>query len=77
MKLDDRDIKLINLVQNDKKYTINDILSLTKEEILLLIDLISNLIGYDKTINDIDDLGEKADRLISKLLYQLEKRKEL
>ena len=65
MKLTERELELINSV------------SFTKEELFRLTDLLSDLIGYDSEVEDIDSIGLEADNIISKILIALEKRGEL
>lgn len=47
---------------------IEEILSLSAEQIIELTDRLAGLIGYDKEKGDIDELGASADETISKLL---------
>ena len=77
MKLNNDDIELINLVQKENKYSIEEVLLLSREDILNLTDLLGGLIGYDNVTNDIDSFGRKADSTISKLLELLEQRNEM
>ncbi len=77
MTINDRDIELINMVQKDKKLKKEDVLLISKDEMINLTILLGELIGYDSNKDDIDTLGEEADRLISKLLKILELRGEM
>ena len=67
MKLTERELELINSVCWKD----------TKEELFRLTDLLSDLIGYDSEVEDIDSIGLEADNIISKILIALEKRGEL
>ena len=78
MNSDDLDIINLSLKELTKFKTVKDIEALPKSAIMSLIeDHLTNLIGFDKEKKDIDDLGEKADDVISKLLTLLEKRGEM
>ena len=79
-KLNEDDLKIINLSLDESRAfkTINDVELLSKNDIMNLIEKnLSGLIGYDKDKGDIDDLGEKADNVISKLLILLRKRGDM
>ena len=77
MKLTERELELINSVCWKDIQTSNEIDSFTKEELFRLTDLLSDLIGYDSEVEDIDSIGLEADNSISKILIALEKRGEL
>ena len=77
MKLTERELELINSVCWKDIQTSNEIDSFTKEELFRLTDLLSDLIGYDSEVEDIDSIGLEADNIISKILIALEKRGEL
>jgi len=79
-KLTDDDLKIINQSLNGSKTfkSLDEVKSLSKVAIMTLIeDNLSALIGYDEKKGDIDELGEKADDIISKLLVFLRKRGEM
>ena len=77
MILSHRDLELINSVSKLKFNSIDDVTTLPKEDVLDIIELLGNLIGYDSEIDDIDAIGLEADNAISKLLLLLEKRGEM
>ena len=77
MRLTERELELINSVCWKDIQTSNEIDSFTKEELFRLTDLLSDLIGYDSEVEDIDSIGLEADNIISKILIALEKRGEL
>lgn len=77
MKLTERELELINSVCWKAIKTSNEIDLLSKEELLKLADLLSDLIGYNSEIDDIDNIGLEADNIISKILIALENRGEM
>jgi hypothetical protein len=75
---DDLDIINLSLKGLTTFKAIKDIEALPKDAIMSLIeDHLTNLIGFDKEKDDIDDLGERVDDVISKLLTLLGKREEM
>lgn len=80
MKLNKDDLDLINLSLNGIRVfsSIDEIMALPKKAIISIIDShLASLIGYDKKKDDIDNLGERADNVISKLLILLRNRNEM
>lgn len=77
MKLNQSDLQFINKVSARKYDSIDDVQNLNKEKILNMIDRLSELIGYDEAIDDIDEVGKRADKVISKLLILLETRGDM
>ena len=77
MKLNQSDLQVINKVSVGQYDSIDDVQNLNKKQILNMIDRLSELIGYDEAIDDIDELGKRADNVISKLLILLETRGDL
>ena len=77
MKLNQSDLQIINKVSTRKYDSIYDVQNLNKEKILNMIDRLSELIGYDEAIDDIDEVGKRADKVISKLLILLESRGDM
>ena len=71
------DMNLINEVCEKKNLTEEEVYSFSREKILKLTELLSELIGYDPKKDDIDDIGEMADNTITKLLKILELRNEM
>lgn len=76
MNLNQLDLDVINLVSDVKFTCVNQIFSLSREQIINLTDLLGGLIGFDEDTNDIDNLGKLADAVISKLLIMLENRED-
>lgn len=77
MKLNQSDLQVINKVSVGQYDSIDDVQNLNKKQILNMIDRLSELIGYDEAIDDIDELGKRADNVISKLLILLETRGDI
>lgn len=77
MKLNQSDLQVINKVSVGQYDSIDDVQNLNKEKILNMIDRLSELIGYDEAIDDIDEMGKRADNVISKLLILLETRGDI
>ena len=77
MKLNQSDLQIINKVSARKYDSIYDVQNLNKEKIFNMIDRLSELIGYDEAIDDIDEVGKRADKVISKLLILLESRGDM
>ena len=77
MKINSRDIEIINLITTRKVESVEDFNALSKVEIMKMIEELSIFIGYDSLKKDIDDNGKIIDRIISKLLLFLEKRNEI
>lgn len=77
MKINSRDIEIINLITTRKVESVEDFNALSKVEIMKMIEELSIFIGYDSLKKDIDDNGKIIDRIISKLLFFLEKRNEI
>ena len=77
MKLNQSDLQIINKISARKYDSIYDVQNLNKEKILNMIDRLSELIGYDEAIDDIDEVGKRADKVISKLLILLESRGDM
>ena len=70
-------MQVINKVSVGQYDSIDDVQNLNKEKILNMIDRLSELIGYDEAIDDIDEMGKRADNVISKLLILLETRGDI
>ena len=77
MKINSRDIEIINLKTTRKVESVDDFNALSKVEIMKMIEELSIFIGYDSLKKDIDDNGKIIDGIISKLLLFLEKRNEI
>ena len=77
LKINSRDIEIINLITTRKVESVEDFNALSKVEIMKMIEELSIFIGYDSLKKDIDDNGKIIDRIISKLLLFLEKRNEI
>ena len=77
MKLNQSDLQVINKVSVGQYDSIDDVQNLNKKQILNMIDRLSELIGYDEAIDDIDEVGKRADKVISKLLILLESRGDM
>lgn len=77
MKINSRDIEIINLKTTRKVESVEDFNALSKVEIMKMIEELSIFIGYDSLKKDIDENGKIIDRIISKLLLFLEKRNEI
>lgn len=77
MKINSRDIEIINLKTTRKVESVEDFNALSKVEIMKMIEELSIFIGYDSLKKDIDDNGKIIDGIISKLLLFLEKRNEI
>lgn len=77
LKINSRDIEIINLKTTRKVESVEDFNALSKVEIMKMIEELSIFIGYDSLKKDIDDNGKIIDRIISKLLLFLEKRNEI
>ena len=73
-KFSETDLRIINEVYTQKTLTEQDIRQMSRDEIIDLTDLLGGLIGYDKEIDDVDELGRLADDAISTLLVLLEER---
>ena len=77
LKINSRDIEIINLKTTRKVESVEDFNALSKVEIMKMIEELSIFIGYDSLKKDIDENGKIIDRIISKLLLFLEKRNEI
>ena len=80
MRLNKDDIDLINFSLSGIRVfnSVEEINTLSREAIMSIIDNhLASLIGYDKIKGDIDELGEKADNVIAKLLRLLRNRGEM
>lgn len=77
LKINSRDIEIINLKTTRKVESVEDFNALSKVEIMKMIEELSIFIGYDSLKKDIDDNGKIIDGIISKLLLFLEKRNEI
>lgn len=79
--LSQREMDIINKVIKSKDLkpllnSIQDFKNCTKDEIWLIIDGLTDLIGYDNNNHDIDSLGREADNIIEKLIEILRQRGE-
>ena len=79
--LSQRELDIINKVRKSKDLnslinSIQDLKNCTKDEIWLIIDGLTDLIGYDNYNHDIDSLGREADNIIEKLIEILRQRGE-
>ena len=68
LKINSRDIEIINLKTTRKVESVEDFNALSKVEIMKMIEELSIFIGYDSLKKDIDENGKIIDRIISKLL---------
>ena len=80
MNLSEKELQMLSNVYFEafhlSDFSIEDLSFMEKETIMKLIDLLSENISYDDTINDISHEGLMADNLISFLTNILVKRNE-
>ena len=77
MKINNKDIEIINLKTSSKIVNFEELNTISNDEIMNIIDELSCFIGYDSAKQDIDDEGAKIDNIISKLLFFLESRNDM